>query len=303
MLKRMLRPATAALLLAALVVAGCAPFVGGAVAPPADVVPVRFDNATPGRPLRISGALLRPAGGARLPAVVLFHGCHGVSASTYDWARWLRDLAYVALVVDSWTPRGLTEGCTLHSPDVHFTERVSDAIGALRFLQARADVDGAHVGAIGWSNGGAFAMAVVNGPSLERARGRGVVLPEPGYAAAVGIYPGGCPSIVHEKVVKPLLVLIGEADDWTLASACRQMVENMRAQGADASIVLYPGAFHYFDLVGQPRAWLGDVANDNLPGGCCGATVAYDPAADADAHARVRAFFARHLRGAPATPR
>jgi dienelactone hydrolase len=300
MLNRMLRPATTALLLAALAVAGCVPFVAGPVPPPADAERVRFDNATPGAPLIVPAALLRPAGGARRPAVVLLHGCHGVSASTYDWARWFRDLGYVALVVDSWTPRGLTEGCTERSPDVHYTERFSDAIGALRFLQARGDVDAAHVGAIGWSNGGAFAMAVVNGPSLERARARGVALPGRGYAAAVGVYPGGCPSIVSERVVEPLLVLIGGADDWTLASACRAMVDGMRAKGADATIVVYPGAYHYFDVVGQPRAWLGDVANDNLPGGCCGATVAYDAAAAADARARVRAFFARHLRGAAA---
>src|SRR2546422_7873445 len=30
---------------------------------------------------------------------------------------------------------------------------------------------------IGWSNGGVFAIALVNGPSLERQRRRGVVLP------------------------------------------------------------------------------------------------------------------------------
>src|SRR3990172_4325638 len=64
----------------------------------------------------------------------------------------------------------------------------------------------------GFWRGGVYATSVINGPSLERARGRGVKLPEPGFAAAVGVYPGGCFSLVKQLVVRPLLVLIGEAD-------------------------------------------------------------------------------------------
>jgi dienelactone hydrolase len=138
-------------------------------------------------------------------------------------------------------------------------------------------------------------MSLVNGPSLERARARGVAMPPPGLAASVAMYPGGCYSLVHERVVRPLLLLIGDADDWTLASECDAMVQAMRARGAEATIVRYPGAVHYFDVAGQPRVVLPEVENRNRPGGCCGATVGYDPAADGDAHRRVEAFFAQYL--------
>jgi len=217
-----------------------------------------------------------------------------VSASIRQWAGWLRDRGYVALVVDSWAPRGIRDGC-VPGPDIPSTERFDDAMGALRWLQARPYVDGRRVGVIGWSNGGVFAMSVINGPSLERARARGVALPEPGFAAAVAMYPGGCYSLIQERVVRPLLLLIGEADDWTLASECARMVEAMRARGAEAAIVQYPGAVHYFDVVGQPRVVLPEVENRNKPNHCCGATVGHDAAADADAHARIEAFFGRHL--------
>ena len=76
--------------------------------------------------------------------------------------------------------------------------------------------------------------------------------------------------------MRPLLLLIGDVDDWTLPSECAEMIEAMRGRGADASIVLYRGAFHYFDVVGQKRTVLDDVENRNKPGGCCGATVGYD---------------------------
>jgi dienelactone hydrolase len=269
---------------ALLLLAGCA------------ATPVRFVNATPAAPRRIGAWLSRPEGEGPFPAVVLLHGCHGVSASTHDWARWFRRQGYVALAVDSWAARDMTEGCTPQSPDLPNTERFDDAVGALRYLHTLPYVDRDHVGVIGWSNGGVFSIAVVNGPSLERARRRGVELPGAGFAAAVGVYPGGCPSLVKELVVRPLLVLVGDADDWTDPRLCSAMVAAMRGRGADASIVQYPGAVHYFDVEGQPRVVLHDVANDNKPGGCCGATVGYDRAAADDAHRRIAEFFGYHLR-------
>ena len=108
---------------------------------------------------------------------------------------------------------------------------------------------------------------------------------------------GGGPSQVNELVTRPLLVLIGDADDWTDPKACVEMVEAMRARGADARIVLYPRAYHYFDVIGQERTFLADVANHNKPDECCGATVAFDPGAFADSRRRVAEFFGYHLKG------
>jgi dienelactone hydrolase len=227
------------------------------------------------------------------------HGCHGVSESNHEWSRWLRNQGYVALLVDSWGPRNADRTCEpnkLGEPDLPNSERFDDAIGALRWLHTRSYVDRDRVGVMGWSNGGVFALALVNGPSLDRARRRGVALPEPGFRASVAFYPGGCYSLVDEQVIRPLLVLIGDADDWTIPGPCVQMVEAMRGRGADARIVLYPRAYHYFDVIGQPRAYLAEVGNRNKPDGCCGATVAFDPGAFADARHRVSEFFGYHLK-------
>jgi dienelactone hydrolase len=272
------------MLAASVLLAGCAPAV------------VSFENVTPGAALRIPAEEFRPSRSGVFPAVVLMHGCHGVSESNRDWARWLSERGYVALVVDSWRPRGLTEACT-PGEELLNTARFDDAIGALRWLHGRPYVDRQRVGIIGWSNGGVFAMAAVNGPTFERTRKRGVQIPEPGFRAAVGVYPGGCFSLVNERSVRPLLLLIGADDDWTLASECVQLAEAQRAKGADVTLVVYPGAVHYFDVKGQPRAWIADVENRNRPNKCCGATVGYDAAADADAHRRVAEFFGRHLGG------
>ena len=278
MLRSLLRISTLALFLA-----GCAS------------THVTFPNATPGTALHVPAHEYRPRGDGPFPGVVLLHGCGGVSTSTHQWARWFRRQGYVALIVDSWTPRGFSDGCPATAPDPDATERFDDAIGALVFLRSRPYVDGARVGAIGWSNGGVYSMAVVNGPSLERARRRGVTIPEPGFMAAIGVYPGGCASLAPELSVRPVLVLMGDVDDWTRPGPCVDLVASQRARGADATIVLYHGAYHYFDVEGQARTELTDVANDNRPNSCCGATVGYDPEAAADAFRRVAVFFGRYL--------
>jgi dienelactone hydrolase len=276
----------AATTIVATLLAGCAGLTGGQT--------VRFPSVTPGAPASIAGTLIRPTGPGPFPAVVQLHGCGGVEAQSFRWARWLADRGYVALVVDSFGPRGLAGDCRSGPGDPPITARFDDAFGALRYLQSLPYVRGDRVAAIGWSQGGVYAMAVINGPSLERARRRGVDLPVPGFAAGVGVYPGGCFSLVGEQVVRPLLVLIGEADDWTPAAKCREMVEAMRGRGADATIVTYPGAYHYFDVEGQRREVLAQVENDNRPGGF-GATVSYQAEAAADARRRIEEFLARHL--------
>jgi dienelactone hydrolase len=282
MLAAVLRSALAALL--AVLVGGCA------------LRPIAFASATPDAADVLTGWRTRPPGTPPFPALVLLHGCQGVSSSTVDWARWLTARGYVAFVVDIFTARGIAEDCTPRSVELPASARFDDAVGALRYLHRQGDVDPARIGVIGWSAGGVFAMSLVNGPSLERQQRRGVAPPGLGVRAAVAVYPGGCAAFRGEQVTKPLLVLIGDADDWTPAAVCSEMVSAMRARGAPAEIVVYPGAYHYFDVVGQPRAFLGGVANRNKPGDCCGATVGYDARADVDAHRRVAEFFDRHLR-------
>ena len=259
-------------------------------------LPVKFTNVTPGAPQEISATLVRPAGEGPFPAVVQLHGCGGLEAQSYRWARWLAEHGYVALVVDSFGPRGTKADCRSAGPDEPpITARFDDAFGALRYLQSLPSVRADRIAAIGWSQGGVYAIAVINGPSLERATKRGVDLPPVGFAAGIGVYPGGCFSLVNERVIRPLLVLIGGADDWTPAAKCDEMVTAMRSRGAEASIVVYPGAYHYFDVEGQPLEVLAEVENDAKPDGH-GATVAYQPAAAADARRQVEAFLARHLR-------
>ncbi|PYM71579.1 MAG: hypothetical protein DME10_15690 [Candidatus Rokuibacteriota bacterium] len=243
---------------------------------------IAFDNVTPGTPQRIEGKLYKPDGRGPFPALVLLHGCQGVVRQTQTWAHWLRERGYVALVTDSFGPRNDPADCKGGDDSGPSTARFDDAIGALRYLQAQPFVIPDRVASFGWSQGGLFAMSVINGPTLERARARGVTLPRAGYAAAIAMYPGGC-----------------EADNWTPPRYCREMAAAMKARGADVTLVEYPGAYHYFDVVGQKKEVLKDIEQPYTPG-TFGVTVAYDPAAAADASRRLEDFLTRTLKATPA---
>ena len=260
---------------------------------------ISFENATPKAPARVEGRLVKPGGPGPFPALVLLHGCHGVSPQVYAWGRWLADRGYVAFVVDSFGPRKEPADCKDDpSPNaMPNTARFDDAVGALRYLQSRPDVIPERIASFGWSQGGQYAMSVINGPTLERARARGVALPTVGFAAAIAMYPGGCRDYAKELVIRPLLLLIGGSDDWTPPQYCREMAANVRARGADVTLVEYKGAYHYFDVVGQRKEVLKDIEQP-FTRGSYGVTVSYDPEAAADAQRQVETFLARVLKGA-----
>jgi dienelactone hydrolase len=94
--------------------------------------------------------------------------------------------------------------------------------------------------------------------------------------------------------VAPLLILIGEKDDWTPAAPCVELARSSRATQHPVDIVVYPGAHHSFDS-DRPVRYVATRVNMNAPAGR-GATTGGDPQAWADSIRRVTEFFERTLR-------
>ncbi|MES0812428.1 dienelactone hydrolase family protein [Roseibium sp. SCPC15] len=185
----------------------------------------------------IWGHLAKPDGEGPHPAVVLLHGCGGIQQSYFDWAQLLARAGFMALVVDSFHPRSLTSDCSGLSSSASPTARTLDAFGALRFLNGLEFVDPDRIGLIGWSQGGITVQYAAN------AHGLGSRF-ENSFKAAVALYPY---CIADRTYAVPLLVLIGEADDWTPVSECRKLEHRNRERQNDVELVVYPGAFHAFD--------------------------------------------------------
>jgi dienelactone hydrolase len=248
-----------------------------------------------GDPVELSALMYRPPGTGPFPALVLMHGCGGlvtnqgyVTASYRHWAELLALEGYVALLVDSFGPRGYRSICELQvRPIRQSRERADDIYAAREWLAAQSYVARDRIGVIGWSNG---ASGTLYGMRESR--------PRRGIRAAVAFYPG-CRTLARSKTpyrpYAPLLILAGEADDWTPAQPCVELVEIARKQGAAMEIVTYPGAHHSFDRINSPVRYRPNVRNLNQHDRK-GATAGEHPEARKDAIRRTLAFFALHLK-------
>lgn len=287
---------------AATLAAVVAALPGALVAAPAErVVFSSLDSdLTKGEPTRLVGWLLRPEGAGPFPAVVLLHGCSGLfsgstgekfSARHAEWADRLHGEGYVVLLPDSFNPRGLREICTLKDRPILATrERTRDAYGALFFLQSLPVVRADRIAVMGWSHGGQTTLATIT----PQSPGRPKSFPQGDFRAAVAFYPG-CTTARNNNygARASTLVLVGEADDWTPAAPCAEMVEAARGRGEAMTIIRYPGAYHDFDAPNTPLRLRAGLA---IPGGGTSAHIGTDPAARADALERVPAFLARRLK-------
>jgi dienelactone hydrolase len=103
--------------------------------------PVTF----PGEGVELAAIVYVPAGNGPFPAVVLMHGCSGMWAGTGRptpsyafWAEHLQSRGFIALLVDSFGPRGEKEICTQrHRRISESRDRPRDAYSAQRWLAAR----------------------------------------------------------------------------------------------------------------------------------------------------------------------
>jgi dienelactone hydrolase len=236
-----------------------------------------------GKGRRLMGYIARPASAGPHPAVVILHSCGGFSNHTIAWADAVGRMGYVALAIDSFGPRGIVERCSMG-----FQDQALDAWRARDFLARQSYVDGDRIGVLGFSMGGISALAVMQRGLIEQ-------LHPAKFKAAAALYPR-CTEYSGD-MVGPTLILIGEKDDWTPAQECRDMVAGRSGTGvtrpvADRSLVrlvVYPGAYHSFDLpdlrfVDGFRAF--------------GHWLAYDDAAT-DSFKQVREFFRQTIPPAP----
>jgi dienelactone hydrolase len=132
-------------LLLAFFLLGCAP---------AATQPLTFEPRVVSGPASDAPAeLSAPTGAGPFPAIVVLHGCDALGRHVRIWARQLVDWGYVAIVVDSFRPRGMTTVCN-HGMLVPPELQAMDAFNAANFLRGLPNVASDRIGVIGFSHGG-----------------------------------------------------------------------------------------------------------------------------------------------------
>ncbi|MDX3806961.1 dienelactone hydrolase family protein [Bosea thiooxidans] len=239
----------------------------------------------------LDGILFLPPGAGPFPAVVALHGCGGLwreqgnlSLRHADWGERLAAAGFAVLMPDSYGSRGLGSQCGVKDLTVRAgRERVSDAAAARVWLQQRGDIRPGQIALIGWSGGGSTVLTAIR-KDRSPADGR------PDFTRAIAFYPScrvqsESPTFAARM---PLLILMGEADDWTPAGPCGYLAKAAQGRGEKVEFVLYPGAVHDFD---HPRLEMKERENVAYSASGTGrVTVGTNPAAREDALKRVGAF-------------
>jgi dienelactone hydrolase len=192
---------------------------------------VKFDSAS-GEPIR--GHLEKPAGAGPFPAVVLLHSCLGLPSNRRATQSTLAGAGFVALFVDEFSTRGLTETCSVDFPSLS-----SDAFGALAYLAREPGVDPQRIAVVGFSQGADGALAAAASPTGS-AHGVSSGL---GFRASAAFYPP-CANEQGQRLAIPTLIVVGAADAVTPAADCRRLAEG---QAGDIRLSVYPGVAHCFD--------------------------------------------------------
>jgi dienelactone hydrolase len=192
----------------------------------------------------LDAALVLPEGEAKAPAVVALHGCGGPFPSRDgQWAALLGKAGHIVLLPDSFGSRSLGSQCSKTEREVTPSGlRRQDAIDAAQWLVARAGTPAGGVALIGWSNGGSTVLSTAR-VAADLPRGL--------FQRFAAFYPG-CPSSDEDlswKPSAPMLILMGEDDDWTPAPPCHDLAARFPNE---ITFVAYPGAYHDFDAPNRP---------------------------------------------------
>jgi dienelactone hydrolase len=262
-------------------------------------------------PARIGAELRLPAGASRIPAVVLLHGSAGIGANVDRWADELNELGVGALLVDSFTGRGIAQTITDQS-QLGSLAMILDAYRALDLLSMHPSIDASRVVAMGFSKGG-FAALYASLKRFQRMYGSTGLE----FAAYVPFYPACNTIYLEDEQVneRPIRIFHGAADNYVPVEPCRKYVQRLRRANVDVQLTEYAGAHHAFD---NPLYWPHRSLADAVITGHClreersvgeiinvatgepfrwtdtcvkrGGTVGYDAAAAAGATIAVKSF-------------
>jgi carboxymethylenebutenolidase len=236
-------------------------FAGNAFAVEPETVHFQSED----RQINLVGYLFLPSPGGAHAAVVMMHGragpysslANGVYTSATlskrhrEWGEFWAERGLVALLVDSFGPRGYPAGFPKESYEdrpsavSEQTVRPLDAYGALRYLRGRGDVIADRIGIQGWSNGGMAVLVTMSGHSP------GIDQPSPvtGFRAAIAEYPGCGMEAIQGRYLSyaPILMMIASADAEVSPKRCEDFARRARASGSNLEAIVYQGAEHDFD--------------------------------------------------------
>ena len=239
---------------------------------------VTFNGASksgkPGDTFMLKGILTKPTGQGPFPAIVMLpgSGIEGWEKYFDIWAQRLAGWGYVSLLVDSFGPRGESD-ISGNPESIPPLLRAQDAHDGKSYLVGLPFVGRNQIALMGWSHGGWTVLRAIGENTSFQNRG------DP-FRCAIAFYPY-C-DVALQGFDTPLLILIGERDDWCPAKSCQLRMPSGKAT-PETILKVYPEAYHCFDFEGIDTSRQGH-------------RLLYNPTAAADAVEQAKNFLGMYTK-------
>jgi dienelactone hydrolase len=164
----------------------------------------------------------------------------------------------------------------------------------MNYLRSRRDVRPDNIALFGQSYGAAVAVDTMSKGALPYELSLPQA-PERDFRTAIVLYPGGCQLLLnaHWQPRQPMLLLMGEMDNWTPAAPCKELIAQVKNEGGPLiDGHFYPNTYHGFD---NPNLPMTVRTNVKLPPDGHSPIVGSNPEARTDAINRVTQFLAKQL--------
>ena len=183
----------------------------------------------------------------KYPLIIGVAGSMGWRKHHLDYLKMYQKQGYATFQLNSFKSRGITS--TVGSQDeVTIAAVILDAYRALEKLAKHPKINKDKVALTGWSLGGGVSLFAGWMP-LKKA-----ITDQVSFAAHLAFYP---PCFINPENLSftkaPIHILIGEADNWTPAKPCINLVEKL-SDKTNISITTYSDAHHGFDSE-EPVVW------------------------------------------------
>lgn len=174
------------------------------------------------------------------PLIIGVAGSNGWKKHHLEYIQMYQELGFATFELHSFKSRGISS--TVGSQDeVTIAAIILDTYRALEKLAKHPKINKEKVALTGWSLGGGVTLFAGWMP-LKKA-----ITNDLSFAAHLAFYP---PCFINPENLSftkaPIHILIGEADNWTPAAPCNDLV-NTLSKNTNIDITLYPEAHHGFD--------------------------------------------------------
>jgi dienelactone hydrolase len=207
------------------------------VAPAADTVQVKV-----GVGQKMEATLYKPAGTGPFPAILVLHTSSGLRPADHRYANQLADEGYVCLVPDFFKAYDLHENIRDRTFTTHAQAIYADFVSAIDTLKKTEGVQGERIGAVGFSNGGYWALLLAARGDVQA----GVSY----YGAVTGAGTDRSLAAMRSAFSaksSPVLVLHGANDKIVAPQFAEQLKSVLTAANAPHEFQMYRSAGHSYE--------------------------------------------------------